>query len=325
MENSVNRARRGDRAPQAGPRGGLGGRAGVVFVSGEAGIGKTRLLEVIMGEAAACGGRVLAGRFHESEQILPLQAWIDALRGGDALGDLGDLPAGGAELTRLFPELGPPPGGAGSPVRLLEAMLAVVDRLAAHGPLLLVLDDLHWADEMSVRLLSFLGRRIRHRPVLLVVSAREEDLAEAKTLRQAMEELDREERLVRLVLSPLSHVHTVELVQTLLRRGTAEISVERVAEEIWRISEGNPFVIVEALRELAEGGRSPGAGSVLVPRRVRDLLGARLERLGEASRRLAAVAAVIGRDFSFALLQRSVGLAPPATAEGLEELVPACG
>ena len=297
------------------------GRAAVVFVTGEAGVGKTRLLEAVTGEAAACGGRVLTGRFHETEQILPFQAWVDALRGGDALGDLGDLGAWRSELTRLFPELGSHPGGAGSPVRLLEAMVAVVDRLAARGPLLLVLDDLHWADEMSIRLVSFLGRRIGRRPVLLVVSAREEDLTEAKTLRQAMEELDREERLVRLVLSSLSHVHTVALVQAFLRRGTAEVSVERVAEEIWRISEGNPFVIVEALRELAEGDRPPDSGPVLVPRRVRDLLGARLERLGEASRRLAAVAAVIGRDFSFALLQRSAGLAPPLVAEGLEELV----
>jgi DNA-binding SARP family transcriptional activator len=297
------------------------GRAGVVLVSGEAGIGKTRLLEVVAGEAAACGGRILTGRFHETEQILPLQAWIDALRSGDALADLGDLGAWRAELTRLFPELGPSPGGAGSPVRLLEAMLAVIDRLAARGPLLLVLDDLHWADEMSVRLLSFVGRRIGRRPVLLLVSVREEDLAEAKTLRQAMEELDREHRLVRLVLSPLSHVHTVALVQTLLRRGTAEVSVERVAEDIWRISEGNPFVIVEALRELNEGGRSPGVEPVLVPSRVRELLGARLDRLSEASRRLAAVAAVIGRDFSFVLLQQSAGLTPPVNAEGLEELV----
>jgi DNA-binding SARP family transcriptional activator len=297
------------------------GRPGVVFVSGEAGIGKTRVLEVVAAEAAACGGRVLAGRFHETEQILPFQAWIDALRTGDVLGSLGDLGARRSELSRLFPELGPSPGGAGSSVRLLEAMLAVVDRLAARQPLLLVLDDLHWADEMSIRLLSFIGRRIRQRPVILVATAREEDLTEAKPIRQALEELDREERLVRLVLLPLSHVHTVALVQTLLRRGTAETSVERVAEEVWRTSEGNPFVIVEALRELVEGGLAPDAGPVVVPRRVRDLLCARLERLGEASRRLAAVAAVIGRDFSFALLQRSAGLAPPATAEGLEELV----
>jgi DNA-binding SARP family transcriptional activator len=297
------------------------GRARVVLVTGEAGIGKTRLLEQVAVEAAERGGRVLAGRFHETEQILPFQAWIDALRRGDVLGGLGDLGAWRAELTRLFPELGPPPGVAASPVRLLEAMLAVVDRLAARHRLLVVLDDLHWADEMSVRLFSFIGRRIRRRPVLLVGSAREEDLTEARPLRQALEELDREECLVRLALSPLSQVHTVELVRMLLRRGTAETSVERVGDEIWRTSEGNPFVIVEALRELVEGGRAADAGPVRVPRRVRDLLSARLERLGEPSRRLAAVAAVIGRDFSFTLLQRSGGLAPPETAEGLEELV----
>jgi DNA-binding SARP family transcriptional activator len=297
------------------------GCARLVLVTGEAGIGKTRVLEQLAVEAGACGGRVLAGRFHETEQILPFQAWIDALRSGDVLGGLGDLGTWRGELTRLFPELGPPPGTAGSPARLLEAMLAIVDALAARQRLLLVLDDLHWADEMSIRLLSFIGRRIGRRPVLILGSAREEDLTEARSLRHALEELDREQRLVRLALSPLSQVHTVQLVRTLLRRGTAETSVERVGEEIWRTSEGNPFVIVEALRELIEGGRAPGAGPVLLPRRVRDLLDARLERLGEPSRCLAAAAAVIGRDFSFALLQRSSGLGPRETAEALEELV----
>ena len=297
------------------------GRARVVLVSGEAGIGKTRLLEQIAVEAAACGGRVLTARFHETEQMLPYQGWIDAFRSGEILDGLGELGTWRAELARLFPELGAPPAGGGSAVRLLETMLAVVDRLATRQRLLLVLDDLHWADEMSVRLVSFIARRIRRRPVLILGSAREEDLIEARTLRQALEELDREERLLRVPLSPLSHTHTVELVRALLRRGTGETAVGRVGEEIWQTSEGNPFVIVEALRELAEGDRTPDPGSVVVPRRVRDLLSARLERLGTPSRRVAAVAAVIGREFSFALLRQSAGLAPPEIAEGLEELV----
>jgi DNA-binding SARP family transcriptional activator/tetratricopeptide (TPR) repeat protein len=297
------------------------GSARVVFLTGEAGIGKTRVLEHVAAEAAARGGRVLAGRFHETEQMLPFQGWIDALRSGDVFAGLGDLGTWRAELARLFPEVGPPPTTEGNPARLLEAMLTVVDRLAARQRLLLVLDDLHWADEMSVRLFSFIGRRIGQRPVLLVASAREEDLTESKTLRQALEELDREERLVQLGLSPLSQVHTVELVRALVRRGAAEVSVERMGEEIWRMSEGNPFVIVETVRDLVEGVEAPGVGRRLVPRRVRDLIAARLERLGEPSRRLAAVAAVIGRDFNFALLQRAGGLAAPETAEGLEELV----
>ena len=297
------------------------GRPSVVLVTGEAGIGKTRMLEQVALEAAACGGRVLTGRFHETEQVLPFQGWIDAFRSGRVLDAIADLAPLRVELSRLFPDLGPSPATVGSPVRLLEAMLTVVDHLATRQSLLIVLDDLHWADEMSVRLFSFLGRRIRRRPVLIVGSVREEDLAEARTLQLALEELDREERLVRLHLAPLSQAHTVDLARRLLRRGTAETSIERVAEEIWRTSEGNPFVIVEALRELTEGGGKPDGRPVLVPRRVRDLLSARLERLGGPSRRLAAVAAVIGREFSFALLQRSSGLVPAEAAESLEELV----
>ncbi len=295
------------------------GRSQTMLVTGEAGIGKTRVLEETAAEATAAGGAVLVGRFNETEQALPFRGWIDAFRSGEVLAGLGDLGAWRAELCRLFPELGLPPRTAGNPVRLLEAMLAVVDQRAARQRLLLVLDDLHWADEMSLRLLSFLGRRLRQRPVLIVGSAREEDLIEARTLRQALAELDRDGCLVRLALSPLSQVHTVELVRALLRRGAAETSVERMGAEVWRTSEGNPFVIVETVRELTDGARAPG--DVVVPRRVRDLVSARLERLTEPARRLAAVAAVIGRDFTFALLQQSAELAPPLVAEGLEELV----
>jgi DNA-binding SARP family transcriptional activator len=295
--------------------------AQAVLVSGEAGIGKTRVLEEIAVEAAAAGGEVLVGRFHETEQALPFQGWIDALRAGDILSGLGDLGAWRTELCRLFPELGSPARTAGNPLRLLEAMLAVLDQRAARRRLVVVLDDLHWADEMSLRLFSFVGRRVHGRPVLLVGSAREEELLEARTLRQALDELDRDGCLIRLGLSALSQVHTVELVRALLRRGAAEASVERVGGEIWRTSEGNPFVIVEAVRELVDSAGSLGAVALAVPRRVRDLVSARLERLGEPARRLAAVAAVIGRDFSFALLQQSARIPPPEAAEGLEELV----
>jgi DNA-binding SARP family transcriptional activator/tetratricopeptide (TPR) repeat protein len=297
------------------------GQAQAALLTGEAGIGKTRVLEEAAAEAAAAGGRVLVARSHETEQVLPFQAWIDAFRSGDVITSLGDLGGWRGELARLFPEVGSPPRTAGNPMRLLDAMLGVVDRLAARQRLLIVLDDLHWADEMSVRLFSFIGRRLRQRPVLLLGSVREEDLTDARMLRQALTELDRDARLLRLSLSPLSHPHTVELVRALLRRGAAEASVERLGEEIWRASEGNPFVIVETVRELLDGTAAAGAAGVVVPRRVRDLVCARLERLAEPSRRLAAVAAVIGRDFSFALLQQAGGLAAAETAEGLEELV----
>ena len=296
------------------------GQAQVVLMMGEAGVGKTRLLEEVATEAAD-GGQVLMGQFHETEQVLPFRAWIDAFRTADIAAALGDLGAYRGEVARLFPELGPPPRMAANSVRLLDALLGIIDRLAARRRLLVVLDDLHWADEMSARLFSFIGRRIRQRPMLLIGSVREENLADAKMLRQALAELDREGRLLRLSLSPLSQVHTVALVRSLLRRGAAEASVERLGEQVWRSSEGNPFVIVETVRELLDGAAPGGASGEVVPRRVRDLVLARLERLAEGSRRLAAVASVIGRDFSFALLERSAALGVAETAEGVEELV----
>jgi hypothetical protein len=134
---------------------------------------------------------------------------------------------------------------------------------------------------LSLRLFSFIGRRLGPRPVLLIGSD-EEELVEARTLRQALDELDRDGCLIGLGLSSLSQVHTVDLVRSLLQRG-AEAAVERVGGEIWRTSEGNPFVIVETVRELVDDGRGAG-GAGVVPRRVRDLVSARLERLAEPAR-----------------------------------------
>src|SRR5215470_13589641 len=129
-------------------------------------------------------------------------------------------------------------------------MIALVKSLASRQPLVLVLEDLHWADEMSVRLFSFLGRRLEGRRILLVGTARDEELDGASHVRRMLAELAQEERLVRLALAPLSQEHTRELVRSLAQGSSAdESSLMRLEERVWTLSEGNPFVIVESLRE----------------------------------------------------------------------------
>jgi DNA-binding SARP family transcriptional activator len=305
------------------------GHGQVFLVLGEAGIGKTRLVEALTAEAARRGARILVGRAHESEQILPFRPWVDALRAGQVVADpqlVGGLqPIWRRELARLFPELGEEvPELSTRPEdfgRLFEAVAELVEHVAARQRLVLVLEDLHWADELTLRLLAFLARRVQSRPVLLVGTARDEELASVPVLSHLLQELDRERRLMRMDLAPLSRPDTLSLVRMLARAGSDEARLARLGEQVWTVSEGNPFVIVETTRALEEG-RVPGTpGELPLAPRVREVIAARLDRLTPRAEHLLAVAAVIGREFSFPLLQRAGGAGEADAAQGVEELV----
>jgi hypothetical protein len=144
----------------------IGGHGHVATVVGEAGIGKTRLISTLVADALAQGCRVLIGHCHESDSILPFGPWVDACRSGEVSADeeiLGALhPARRAELTRLLPEAGLAglPAASDGALPLFESVAELIEQVAARQPLVLVLEDLHWADEMSLRLLAFVSRRI---------------------------------------------------------------------------------------------------------------------------------------------------------------------
>jgi DNA-binding SARP family transcriptional activator len=303
------------------------GRARAVAVLGEAGAGKTRLMAELAALVHRRRYRLLLGRGHESERILPLAPWVDAIRASGALDEPGFADALGApwtsELARLFPEIG---GRATAPEqghhgRLFEAMVRLFRHLAARGTTVLLLEDLHWADEVSARLLGFLGRRAATWPLLVVFTAREEELDRASALRRVLDELDLTGLGSRLTLGPLARAETMELVAALHRSARRDDDAEMLAEKIWAVSHGNPFLIVETMNVLHEGGRVSPAGALPLPPRVCELVTGRVDRLGERSRRLLALATVIGRAFEFPLLQRASGLAGLDAAEGVEELV----
>jgi tetratricopeptide (TPR) repeat protein len=300
-----------------------GGKAPLVAVLGEAGIGKSRLVTDVSQVGLAS---VLVGRAYESTRAVPFGLWVDLLRTGGVAEDRSLLVAVGstyrAELARLLPELGAPgltlPSTPDGAVRIFQAVTRVLRHLAARDPLMIVLEDLHWADDMSLRLLSFVSRQVETSPVLIVVTAREEDLADAPILGQLLAERNREGRLLALNLGRLSQDDTRALAEALTRPGSP---VREHMEWVWTTSEGNPFIAIETVRALgqAPAGREPGA-TALTPR-VRELLAERLTRLGLRAHELLATAAVIGRRFDFELLQRAGGLNPAETAEAVEELV----
>jgi hypothetical protein len=260
---------------------------------------------------------------------LPFGPWVQTFRDGGTLPDIAaDLtlhPVWRAELARLFPELADPggrsPETAADYTGLFEAVAHVLTTLAQPA-LLLVLEDLHWADELSLRLLAFVTRRVKRGSIVVVLSAREDELAESPVLRQLLTELARDGRAVELRLSPLSRDATFALVGALARSGMEQSALERLGEEILHVSEGNPFMVVETMRALHEGTATVAVGHGLpLPARVRDTVGRRLDRLSDHGRRLASVAATIGRAFDFGILQQSAGLSPAETAEAVEDLV----
>jgi DNA-binding SARP family transcriptional activator len=299
----------------------------VVMIVGEAGVGKSSLVTVVGADARERGARMLLGRCYESQQILPFGPWVDALRGGEVSQEaetLQDLaPVWRAELSRLLPEFSTPdlPAPSEDLLRLFESVAQLVERLTMQGPLALVLEDLHWADEMSLRLFAFVARRTRTVPALIAATAREEELPSAPGLQRVLDEVATEPHFVRLPLSPLSRGDTTALVRLLARRGSDEALVARLSERLWVASAGNPFIIVETMRALDEGALTETAPSLPLPERVRQVIAGRLERLSPRGQQLAAVAAVIGREFEFPVLQIAAGLGVRDAAEGVEELV----
>jgi DNA-binding SARP family transcriptional activator len=303
------------------------GEGRVVLVAGEAGVGKSRLIAELTAAALERGTRLLVGHAHETEQILPFRPWVDALRAGHALTVMRELAASSprrAELARLFPRLAgdeaPPPITREGHLRLFESLDAVLAALSRDQPLLVILEDLQWADEMSLRFLAFLARRLVERPMLLVASTRDEDLAETPPLVGVLGELAVLPHVDQVVLGALSPSATATLVRALARAGSSAARLADTVDRVWSLSEGNPLVIVETMRTLREG-RLPDAAGVELPRRVRELIAARLARLGPRAQELARVASAFTREFEFPVLQRAAGLSRRETAEAVEELV----
>jgi DNA-binding SARP family transcriptional activator/pimeloyl-ACP methyl ester carboxylesterase len=301
------------------------GGGGLFAVLGEAGMGKSRLIEELIAHADRGDARIFLGRAYESDQILLFGPVVDALRNGhidrdrEALDVIG--PVWRAELARLLPEIADP-GAPSLPARvdyrrLFETIARLVAGLTARAPVLLVLEDLHWADELTVRLVAYLARRVSTDRVLVVVTAREEELEDATMLRHTLADLARAGQVVSLGLEPLSPRQTAVLVAMLTPAGVAA-RAGRLSERVWDASEGNPLVAVEMMREIQERGLAEDLG---LPRRAREVIGRRIERLVSRCRSVLSVAAAIGREFDFELLRCAGELDEDATAQAVEELV----
>lgn len=298
--------------------------AGVILLLGEAGVGKTHMCDRVAAAVEVLGLRVLRARCFESEQVLPLSLWANLLSDAVARDDqlLSGIPAVlRTALSSYFPEImqerveqAPMP-----PLRqLFQAMYELLTRLADSARLVVVLEDIHWADELSVRLLCYVGRQLQTRFHLLT-SARSEELPNAVFLQSALAELERERRLERIQLEPLSAPESRDLASQLAHRHALPVLSDARLDQIWTISEGNPLVIVETIHVLSCGSFASDVTQLPVPERVRSLIVSRVAKVSQTAREVLSLAAVAGREIDVRVLEAALDTMPLCAA--LEELL----
>jgi len=304
----------------------------VVLLTGDPGVGKTRLAAQIARRAYDGGAFVLAGRSPQ-EALVPYQPFVEALRQYFLGVPFSALRASareyGSELARLVPELRrrapelPAPLDAEPETeryRLFEAVVGLLTEISATAPVLLVLDDLQWADRPTLLLLRHLARAPNSGRVLVLGSYRATE-ARINGFADALAEFRRERLVTQIEVTGLAEAETAELVR--IRTGSQPAAA--FCRALHAETEGNPFFIEEIVRHLAEAGvQTDQAGARALqrfglPEGVKDVIARRLTRLDGQAMEWLRVAAVIGRDFDASLVEQVVSLDEDAFLNALDE------
>jgi len=316
------------------------GQGRLLLIGGEAGVGKTRLMEEFGRLADEQGGRVLWGSAHAVEAA-PYQAVTQALRSAlPMLAVLEIEPLWLAAVADLIPEIRtrrfsaatplptlPPLDPARARARLFTGITRCLEGLAQPRPLVLALDDLHWSGAGTADLLEFLGRLLPRQRILILSAYREEETFSGHPLRRLRRRLQPDKLVTHLSLGRME----LETVETLV----AEISglgegATSLAGQLYAASEGNPFFLLELIRDRMEAGGIRVEGgrwkvqtqvSPIVPTTVRDTIASRVDRLDGASKAVAEVAAVIGPAFDIDLLREVSGWEESKVLDALDVLM----
>lgn len=310
------------------------GAGGVLLVGGEAGIGKTRLVEELAVHASGLGFRVAWGRSSDDEGMPGWWPWTEALSqlASDLAGP--QLLAEGPALRHVLPDLRTQPDGPAGDAdpgavrfAVQRDVVALLAQLCSRSPVLVVLDDLHWADSSSLRLLAALAPELRGLPLLVIATYRPAELLANPALTDTLAQLARHTDTDRIDLHGLDR----DAVRSYLEAAGVSAS-PRLALEVHDRSGGNSFFVAELTRLLLSqqtGALPPDGGAAArVPHAVHDVTRQRLARLPDTTTDLLAVAAIAGRSSDLVLLAEVAGLEPddalerlePAVATGLLEL-----
>lgn len=298
------------------------GAGTMVLISGASGVGKTRLAAEVGAVALKREMRVFRGHCYEEQDAPPYSPFAEifemALSGAGApaafraaLGE--QLPEWIQLIPHLrhyIPDIPPPPEIPEHPrYYLFNGITQFMSRVAADRPLVLVVEDLHWADESTLQLLAHLVRRLSGVRVLMLATSRDSDMNLNRPLTRALEEFQRKHLLTRVRLKGLSEADAHEMLSAL----SGQKPPAELARKIYRETEGNPFFVEEVFKHLQEVGKLLDADGrfrtdlkrdeIEVPETVRAITGLRISRLHVETRQALAAAAVIGRNFTFEVLR----------------------
>ncbi len=322
-----------------------GGKGQIALISGEAGIGKSRLVREVKVRAPH-DVLILTGYCLPNESALPYAPLLDLFRSYFLARSSEEIARalGGAapHLVKLFPELTvtlpnltpfglPGADPEGEKRRTFQALLQTMIELAGRQPLILVLEDLHWSDSTSLEFLLLLARRISAQPILLLLTYRTED--NNPKLTHFLAELDRERLGKEFALKPMNSPEVEDMLQAILDSPQASLSKEFL-DTIFALTEGNPFFIEEILKALTTEGEisfAEASGSwdqkeinpLHIPRTIQDAVQRRTQQLDEGTIQALTLASVLGRRFDFSLLQELLNTTEADLMRKLKELIAA--
>lgn len=299
------------------------GEGRLLLLSGEPGVGKTRLAQEVTLICQASNMYLAAGRCYTQQQPVALYPFLEILsclvtaaRAGLGIEplqrwpQLGSVIPEGSQEGRAHPALsGAPLDGEGDQQRLFWAVAGLIEILAESGPAVVALDDLQWADQSSLDLLHHLARRLRQVPVLLLGTYRDEEVGRHDPLSRVLRDLHREQLAEEISVGRLSREGTRDLMVSAL---SGSVPAPAFVDLVHRHTDGNAFFIQEVVRALVERGdafqqngvwESRGAGEIAVPRTVQEAIGERLARLSERAQTILSEASVLGETFEFDDLQ----------------------
>ncbi len=305
---------------RAGLEDALSGRGRLLMLVGEPGIGKTRTSEEFATYAGLRSTQVLWGRCYEGEGAPAYWPWVQVIRSyvhdRDPQELASEMGPGAADIAQVVSEVrerlpGLPAPPALEPeqarFRLFDSITTFLKNAAKAQPLVLVLDDLHWADKPSLLLLQFLARELRGARLMVLGTYRDVEVRRQHPLAQTLGELNRENLSQRILLRGLTERDVARFIE-ITAGGTPP---EALVEAVYRETEGNPFFVNEIVRLLVADGRleKPEAvkqWSVTIPQSVREVVGRRLDHLSEACNRVLTIASVIGREFGLRVLEQVI-------------------
>ena len=311
----------------------LSGKGHLFMLVGEPGSGKTRMTEQLATYARLCNAQVLTGSCYEGEGAPAFWPWLQIVRqyvqSREPSTLLSIMGPGASEIAHvvfeikeLLPDLPAPPSlePEQARFRLFDSVTTFLKNASRRQPLVVILDDLHWADKASLLLLQFLAREVKDACILVIGTYRDVDLGRQHPLLQTLGELSRQGLSERIVLRGLTEQDVARFIE--MTTGIAPL--EKLVRTVYQQTEGNPFFLSEIVRLLVVEGQlehphSRTSTSTRIPEGVREVIGRRLDRLSAECNRILTIACVVGREFNIDALEPLSDISTDQVLELLDE------